>query len=119
GTAPVQRPCATPEAIQPQTAPQNHAAARRDAPSLPETAQYQQQRRIDPRSIGFALTWYRHSLGIVKDHADGMAVAGADPADAMAQINAIEPARPLHRATMHSKCHRIALREGHHFRPRL
>ena len=55
----------------------------------------------------------------MKDHADGMAVAGADPADAMAQINAIEPARPLHRPVMHSKCHRVALPQRHHFGPRL
>ena len=48
-----------------------------------------------------------------------MTLAGADLADAMAQINAIEPARPLHRAVMHSKCHRVALPERHHFRPRL
>jgi hypothetical protein len=60
-----------------------------------------------------------HSLRVVKDDAQGMAMAGADPADAMAQINAVEAARPLHRPVMHSKSHRVALSERHHFGPRL
>src|SRR5665213_1068291 len=60
-----------------------------------------------------------HSLRVVKDHAEGMAVAGTDPADAMAEINAIVSARPRDRPVMHSKSHRIALRQRHHFRPRL
>ena len=55
----------------------------------------------------------------MKDNADGMTLAGADLADAMAKINPIEAARPLHRAMMHSKCYRVALRQRHHFRPRL
>src|SRR6266436_3513908 len=59
------------------------------------------------------------SLRIVKDHAYGVAVAGADLADAMAQINAIESARPLHRPVMHGKGHRIALSQRHYFGPRL
>ena len=46
-------------------------------------------------------------------------MAGADLADAMAQINAVEAARPLYRPVMHSKCHRIALLQRHHFGPRL
>ena len=49
------------------------------------------------------------SLSIVKDHAEGVAVAGAQPADAMAQINAIKSLRPLHRAMMHSEGDCIAL----------
>ena len=53
----------------------------------------------------------------MKDHADGVAMAGSDPADAMAQINAVEPARPLHRPVMHSKGHRVALRQRNYFGP--
>ena len=37
----------------------------------------------------------------------------------MAEINAIETARPPYRPVMHGKSHRIALRERHHFGPRL
>src|SRR5438552_19087963 len=48
-----------------------------------------------------------------------MAMAGADAADAVSQINAVEPARPLHRAMVHGKGDRIALAERHYFRPRL
>ena len=61
----------------------------------------------------------QNSLRIVKDHPDGMAMAGAQPADAMAQINPVEPARPLHRSVMHSKSHRIALPQRNHFGARL
>ena len=46
-------------------------------------------------------------------------MTGADPAHAVPQINAIESARPLHRPDMHSKSHRIALRQRNHFGPRL
>ncbi len=46
-------------------------------------------------------------------------MAGTHPADAMAQVNAIEPARALHRPVMHSKDHRIALPQRHHLGPRL
>jgi hypothetical protein len=46
-------------------------------------------------------------------------VPGADPADAMAQINAIESARPLHGPVMHSKSNGIPLCQRYHFRPRL
>src|SRR6202011_3607214 len=59
------------------------------------------------------------SLRIMKNHADGMTMAGTDPAHAMTQINAIGPSRPLHRPVMHSKGNRIALAERHHFGPRL
>ena len=37
----------------------------------------------------------------------------------MAQVNAVESARPLYRPVMHGKGYRIALRERHHFGPRL
>src|ERR1700682_640552 len=60
-----------------------------------------------------------HSLRIVKDHANGMAMAGTDLADAMTQVNPIEPARPLHWSKMHGKSHGIALGERHHFGARL
>ena len=46
-------------------------------------------------------------------------MAGTDPAHAVAQINAIVPARPLHRPVMDSKNHRVSLRERHHFGTRL
>src|ERR1700754_4225270 len=49
------------------------------------------------------------SLRIMEDHTDGMAVAGAQPADAVTKVNAVGAARPLHRAMMHCKGHRIAL----------
>src|ERR1700716_2260259 len=60
-----------------------------------------------------------HSLCVVKDHAKGMAMAGAYPAHAVAQVDPVEPARTLHRPVMHGKGHRIALRERHHLGPRL
>ena len=51
----------------------------------------------------------------MKDHAKGMAVTGSDPAHAVAQINAIEPARPLHWPMMNSKGHGVApLADGEH-----
>src|SRR4051812_3268887 len=55
----------------------------------------------------------------MKDHAKGMAMAGPYPAHAMAQVDAVESARALHRPVMHGKGHRIALRERHHLRSRL
>src|SRR5438105_7118068 len=58
-------------------------------------------------------------LGVVEDHTDGMAMAGAEPADTVPQVNAVKPARPLHRAMMHSKGDRIALAEWHHLGARL
>ena len=45
----------------------------------------------------------------MEDHAHGMAVTGPDPADAVAQINQVEAARPPHRPVMHSKHLRVAL----------
>src|ERR1700694_5125757 len=59
------------------------------------------------------------SLRIVKYHAKGMAVAGADPAHPMAQVNAIESARPLHRPVMHGKNHGVALTQRQHLGARL
>src|SRR5215831_19872296 len=55
-----------------------------------------------------------YSFGIVKDHTQRMAMAGPDPTDAMAQINAISAACPLHRAVMHGKGDRIALCQRNH-----
>ena len=53
-----------------------------------------------------------HSFGIVKDHADGVAMTGADTAYAMAQVDPIRPARPLDGTVTHRKDHRITLRSG-------
>src|SRR5450432_2143664 len=85
------------------------AAARRAPPSPPATGAHPEYQQINPQ----------HSLRIVKDHANGVTMAGTDPADAMTQVNAIEPARPLHWPDMHSKSHGVALGERHHFGPRL
>src|ERR1700738_1457761 len=60
-----------------------------------------------------------HSLRVVEDHAKGMAMAGAYPAHAMAQVDAVESTRALHRPVMHGKGHRVALRERQHFGQRL
>src|SRR5438105_13497590 len=61
----------------------------------------------------------QHSLRVVEDHTDRMALAGADADDAVSQINAEQPARPLHRATVHDKRDRIALAQPAHLRPPL
>src|SRR6516164_4325103 len=61
----------------------------------------------------------RPSFGVVENDADGVAPARAEPAYAMAQVDAIAAARPLHRAMMHGKGHRVALGERHHFGTRL
>src|ERR1700739_358895 len=86
----------------------SRAAASRPPPSI---------RRREPRRGRFRTD--QPSFRIVKDHAYGMAVAGAYPAHAMAQVNTVGAARPLHRAMMHSKGDRISLRERHHFGARL
>src|SRR4029453_11598690 len=89
------------------------AAIPRPPPSIRVTDAHPERPRTNPQSLS------PRSLGIVKDHADGVAMAGADPADAMAQINPVSPARPLHRPVMHSKGHRIALPERNRLGPRL
>src|SRR5690349_20286202 len=61
----------------------------------------------------------RHSFRVVKDHTEGVTMTGADPAYAMPEINAIVSARPPDRPEMHSERYRVALRERHHFGPRL
>ena len=55
----------------------------------------------------------------MEDHADGVAMAGTDPADTMTQINPIRSACPLHGPVMHSKGDRVALPERNHLGPRL
>src|SRR3954462_7541986 len=60
-----------------------------------------------------------HSFGIMKDHAERMAVPGTDPAYAMAEIDPISSARPLNRSHMHREGHRIPLSERHHLGPGL
>src|SRR5580704_17083629 len=51
------------------------------------------------------------SRGVVKDDAKREAFAAFDPAHAMAQIDAISPARPLHRPLAHGKDDAVALRK--------
>ena len=54
------------------------------------------------------------SFGIVENDADSMAMAGAQLADAVPEIDAIRSARALHRSVMHREYHRVALPERHH-----
>jgi hypothetical protein len=48
-----------------------------------------------------------------------MALAGAQAADTMAQIDPIDTTRSLDRAVMHREDHAIALAQRGHFGPRL
>ena len=48
-----------------------------------------------------------------------MAQAGSQAADTMAQLDAIDATRALHRTVMHGKRHRIALPQRHHLGMRL
>ena len=50
----------------------------------------------------------------MKDDADGVAAARPEPADAMAQVDAIAAASSLDRAVMHGEGDSIALRERDH-----
>src|SRR5215218_1134850 len=59
------------------------------------------------------------SFGIMKDHAERMAVPGTDPAYAVAEIDPISSTRPLNRSHMHREGHRIALSERLHLGPGL
>src|SRR5215831_16773940 len=77
----------------------------RSSPAQAETRRYF---RTDPRSFG-----------VVKDDPDSVAPARPDPADAMAQVDAIAPACPLDRTVMHGEGDRIALRERDHLGARL
>src|SRR6266403_3930579 len=48
-----------------------------------------------------------------------MAVAGADPAYAMAHVYAVESARALRGPNMHGESHGVSLSQRHHLGPRL
>src|SRR3954447_19867752 len=60
-----------------------------------------------------------HLLRVVKDHANRMAFAGTEAADAVAQVDAIKSAAALDRTVMHRKRHGVALTQGHHLGARL
>ena len=49
------------------------------------------------------------SLGVVENNAERVTVSRPDAADAMAEIDAIHPACPLHRALMHREQHAVPL----------
>src|SRR5579863_2204769 len=58
----------------------------------------------------------RHPLSrrIVKNDAERVPVTGAQPADAVAQVDAIRTLAALYRTVMHGEHHRIALPQRHH-----
>ena len=58
----------------------------------------------------------RRSSGVVEDDAERVAVAGAQPADAVAQVDAVDAARALHRPVVHRR--RPRRRPGAAARPR-
>ena len=55
----------------------------------------------------------------MKDHAQREAFTAFDPAHAMAQIDAISPARPLHGPLAHGEDDSVALRKRRDLRARL
>ena len=55
----------------------------------------------------------------MKDDADGVAPAGAQTADAVAQVDTVRAARALHRAMMHGEGDRVALSERDNLGTRL
>ncbi len=59
------------------------------------------------------------SCGVMKDDADCMALAGADPAHPMAQVDAIHAARALHRSMMDREDHPVSLAERYDLSARL
>ena len=61
----------------------------------------------------------RPSRRVVKDDSEGEAFAASDPAHAVAQIDAIGPARPLHGAVAHGEDDPVALRKRRDLRARL
>src|SRR5215510_5822931 len=56
---------------------------------------------------------------VMKDNAECVAMPGAHAADTVAEVDAIDPAGSPHRAMVDREDHGIALRQWHHFRPRL
>src|SRR5687767_10583649 len=61
----------------------------------------------------------RRLRGIVEDDAEGMAMTRAEPADAVAEIDAVDTACPLHGARVDREHDSVALRERDHHCPRL
>ena len=59
------------------------------------------------------------SLGVMEDDADGMAMPRTQAADTMPQVDAIRPARALHRAMMHREGYSVTLAKRNHLRSRL
>src|ERR1700720_1044279 len=55
----------------------------------------------------------------MEDDAHGMAPAGAETADAMAQVDAVVALRALNRAVVNGKGHGVALAERHDLNPAL
>ena len=73
-------------------------------------------------SLSSAKVKVRHescSLGVVKDDAERLTVAGTHPAHAVTQVDAIEAARALYRSMMHREDHAVALAERHNLDARL
>src|ERR1700756_6076955 len=60
-----------------------------------------------------------HLLGVMKDDAERIAMAGAQPADTVSHVDAIRTARASHRTMMHGEDNSIALPKRNHLRPRL
>jgi len=58
-------------------------------------------------------------LGIMKDNAQSVTSSGAQTADAVPQIDAINPTRPLHRTVVHGKGHGVTLVKRDDLRARL
>ena len=56
-------------------------------------------------SVPCAVIGKKRSRRVVKNHAQPKAFAASDPADPMAQIDAIGSPRPLHGALTHSEDH--------------
>src|SRR5580765_3942173 len=59
------------------------------------------------------------SLRIVENHADGMAMTGAQSAHAMPQVHAVSAAHALHWPVAYREDHAVATPKRHHFGPRL
>ena len=58
-------------------------------------------------------------LRVMEDDANRIAVAASNPADAVAQVDAIDASGSLHRPAVYREDHRVALCQRHHFRTRL
>src|SRR5580692_7957735 len=58
-------------------------------------------------------------LGIVEDDTSGISASRSQATDTMPEIDAIGSPLALNRAVMNGECHRVALAQRNHFRPRL